>query len=68
MTPSIRRRIKRDLPKLYSRAVRLVVNRMSHIEPDLDERLPTECPYTLAMIEGVERPFFPDSEDRAGGG
>lgn len=50
ITPSIRRKVQRNLPRIYARARQAAqVNAMVH-EPDLARRLPKACPYDWDAI------------------
>jgi hypothetical protein len=50
LTPSIERRIARDLDRHYARALRRLKPLLVRHEPEMLDRLPASCPYTFAQI------------------
>jgi hypothetical protein len=66
ITPSIRRRARRNLPKIYRRAARLAAASLHNSEPDFHRRLPKTCPYDWAAVESREEPPMPDWVRRSG--
>jgi len=56
MTPSIRRVVRRRLPRLYERAARSAAASLHQHEPDFRRRLPKACPYDWDTV--VSRDVF----------
>ncbi len=54
LTPTLRRDLERQLPRLYAKARRRVVLDMEPYEGELPSRLPADCPYTLEHILGED--------------
>jgi hypothetical protein len=52
LTPTLRRDLGRQLPRLYAKARQRALLDMEPYEGDLASRLPTECPYTLSGVLG----------------
>jgi Domain of unknown function DUF29 len=52
LTPTLRRDLERQLPRLYAKARRRSLVDMEPYEGDLDSRLPADCPYTLEQLLG----------------
>jgi hypothetical protein len=51
LTPTIRREVEGDLPRLFDRARRKAANGLaSHGESDMARALPTTCPYDFDAI------------------
>lgn len=60
LSATLRRDLRRQLPRLYSRACRDVQKKLElYGEIDAAARLPVQCPYTLDQTLGD---FWPDSE------
>lgn len=54
LTPTLRRDLERQLPRLYGKARRRVVLDVGPYEGDVESRLPADCPYTLEHILGED--------------
>jgi hypothetical protein len=54
LTPTLRRDLEHQLPRLYAKARRRAVLEMGPYEGDLASRLPTDCLYTLEQIIGED--------------
>ena len=52
LTPTLRRDLQRQLPRLYGKARQRALLDLEPYEGDLAARLPTDCPYTLGDILG----------------
>ena len=52
LTPTLRRDLERQLPRLYAKARRRAVLDIEPYEGDLASRLPADCPYSLEQILG----------------
>ena len=52
LTPTLRRDLERQLPRLYAKARRRALVDLEPYEGDLESRLPADCPYTLEQILG----------------
>ena len=52
LTPTLRRDLERQLPRLHGKARQRALLDMEPYEGDLAARLPTDCPYTLSDILG----------------
>jgi len=50
LTPSIERRLRRDLDRHYAKALRLLAPQLEQHEPEMLQKLPRNCPYTFAQI------------------
>jgi len=50
LTPSIERRIIRDLDRNDAKALRRLKPQLVRHEPEMLQRLPASCPYTFAQI------------------
>ena len=61
LTPTLRRDLERQLPRLYGKARQRALLDMEPYEGDLAARLPTDCPYTLSDILG-EAAVAPEPE------
>jgi uncharacterized protein DUF29 len=55
LTPTLRRDLDRQLPRLYAKARRRALLDLQPHEAELASRLPAECPYTLDQILGEAR-------------
>ncbi len=66
LTPTLRRRLRRDLPRHYARTRRrtAMILRL-HGEAEAASRLPEACPWTLEQILDPE--FFPEPEEGGDG-
>jgi hypothetical protein len=65
LTPSLRRDLQRELPRLYAEARRRLVRRAElYGEPELAAGLPASCPWSLDQILGD---WWPAEPDRIGG-
>jgi hypothetical protein len=58
LTPTLRRDLERQLPRLYGKVRQRALLDMEPYEGDLASRLPTDCPYRLSEIlqEGCAAP------------
>jgi hypothetical protein len=58
LTPTLRRDLERQLPRLYAKARQRALLDMEPYEGDLASRLPMDCPYSLSEIlqEGCAAP------------
>jgi hypothetical protein len=54
LTPTLRRDLERQLPRLYAKARRRAALDMEPYEGDLASRLPPDCPYSLKQILGED--------------
>ncbi len=52
LTPTLRRDLERQLPRLHAKARRRALVDLEPYEGDLESRLPADCPYTLEQILG----------------
>ena len=52
LTPTLRRDLERQLPRLYAKARRRAVLDLEPYEGDLTSRLPERCPYSLDHVLG----------------
>jgi hypothetical protein len=52
LTPTLRRDLERQLPRLYAKARRRAVLDMEPYEGDPGAHLPADCPYTLEQLLG----------------
>ena len=60
LTPTLRRELTRQLPRLYDLALRHIGKKFEiHGEPAALSKLPETCPYTLDQILG---PWWPDDD------
>ena len=50
LTPSIERRLRHDLDRQYGKALRLLAPQLEQHEPEMLQKLPRTCPYTVAQI------------------
>ncbi len=54
LTPSIERRITRDLDRHYVKALRRLKPQVVRHEPEMLDHLPASCPYSFAQIVGPD--------------
>jgi len=54
LTPSIERRLRRDLDRHYAKALRRLAPQLEHHEPEMLRELPATCPYTFEQILSPE--------------
>jgi hypothetical protein len=65
LTPTLRRDLARQLPRLFEEARRRLVRRAElYGEPDLASALPETCPYTLDQVLGDFWPEEPSKQEQ----